>query len=735
MFQYCKHDNRKVDHSVRLAAVLLLGAACAPAFARPPVGNGGQGSRRFQPMPLQPADLNGDHVVNAADRDLFMDAWAAAASGAAPGQADLDQDGVITLADLNILEAAAGLPLTAPPASEPSGSSSFDWRADLNGNGVVDFPDLQMFLLAWSASTSGADPGQADINMDGLLNFTDLAILISLFGANVSPPSASNVLAPGDGFTGPTPQPAAIGVPGSPGYDAKAIARWDVVPYQEFDGEFNVGVVAFHMNGIDRVEFSVENGPWTPVTTLSLNERTGVWEYWATLHADDFNDELVEVRAIVYPTTGIPRVLQGEIDGGLAFKNGNHSMFLTPDHDDSLPHPVVWCSPAGDDATGDGSEANPFRQPARAAASMGNANGGVVYLKEGEYSFGPAPYPPATADMRWLTVSAAPGVDRRDVVMNSSVTGGFGNRARLLRLKDITIKEQPRLAGQFIWFDSCAVLGDRTANYSIIKAAWAKAYFVTDTYVSDSRNGLRGADFMRNVEHGAISGSPFGDSPFVVNSTVDRYDNSGTTFHGDVFHWFPTTDDRENYIAYGIRAHDFGTQGLMAEVATWSDPQGVRMDNVAIVNVHIDQGVGYTGAAGSWWERSTNHLLFWQVNLHDQPMRWKLRDFGTSLRNVSIRGSIFEAFSYDDPAQEANAIVEQNHFVNPTTYGAFASGSFFSTGSPGFMNPATHDFRPNAGSILNARVALTASCPPIDAENAERSEMTAVGSFAGELED
>jgi hypothetical protein len=47
----------------------------------------------------QPADLNGDGVVNGADLGLLLAAW-----GVAPGSpADLDGDGVVNGADLGLL--------------------------------------------------------------------------------------------------------------------------------------------------------------------------------------------------------------------------------------------------------------------------------------------------------------------------------------------------------------------------------------------------------------------------------------------------------------------------------------------------------------------------------------------------------------------------------------------------------------------------------------------------------
>src|SRR5690606_14239909 len=96
-------------------------------------------------------------------------------------------------------------------------------------------------------------------------------------------------LQPGAGFTAATAQPGHIGT--GLGADAKAIARWNVVPRQDFAGRFEVGVVAFHMAGIDRVSFSVNGGDWVDVHEPTLNPRTDTIEYWATLDAADFGSD------------------------------------------------------------------------------------------------------------------------------------------------------------------------------------------------------------------------------------------------------------------------------------------------------------------------------------------------------------------------------------------------------------------------------------------------------------
>jgi hypothetical protein len=92
-----------------------------------------------------------------------------------------------------------------------------------------------------------------------------------------TPPQPSGqFLQNGSGFVAVTNQPAALGAPGMVGYTARAIARWSTVPAQVVDGIMAVGVVAFHRNGIDRVSFSANGGPWLDVSAATANPDTGV---------------------------------------------------------------------------------------------------------------------------------------------------------------------------------------------------------------------------------------------------------------------------------------------------------------------------------------------------------------------------------------------------------------------------------------------------------------------------
>jgi len=204
-------------------------------------------------------------------------------------------------------------------------------------------------------------------------------------------PGFGRLLIAGAGFDGPTPTPAPVGSPAMPGHGAKAIARWNVTPYQTVDEPFEVGVVAFHINGIDRVEFSLSGGPWVEASEMAFNPRTGTSEYWVTLDPSRAPDGFHEVRARVIPAgAGTPRLLAGphDMSDDDVRIRGEHSMFLTTNANGTYNAPVRWVSNTGSDAEGDGTRSNPFETIAQAAAdlqdSYGRADGGVIYLEDVE---------------------------------------------------------------------------------------------------------------------------------------------------------------------------------------------------------------------------------------------------------------------------------------------------------------------------------------------------------------
>src|SRR5690606_33897979 len=121
---------------------------------------------------------------------------------------------------------------------------------------------------------------------------------------------------------------------------------------------FQIGVVAFHQNGIDRVEFSVDGGPWQPVYDMTENPRTGIWEFTANLDVSQYREGPIEVRAVAYPVAGVPRVLAGPHTN--APINGQNSMFLFADPNGDWSPSRLYVSASGSDAN-PGTQAAPKR--------------------------------------------------------------------------------------------------------------------------------------------------------------------------------------------------------------------------------------------------------------------------------------------------------------------------------------------------------------------------------------
>ena len=128
-------------------------------------------------------------------------------------------------------------------------------------------------------------PGRPTQVMSQRINVVEFAELIDIDNGQEAQP-AFLTLEPGEGWSGDQDEPKPVGDPKHPGYPYRAIARWAVVPHQTFEGDFTIGVAAFHGYGIDRVEFSVDNGPWESVKEMAANPRTDIDEYFVNLNAD-----------------------------------------------------------------------------------------------------------------------------------------------------------------------------------------------------------------------------------------------------------------------------------------------------------------------------------------------------------------------------------------------------------------------------------------------------------------
>lgn len=609
------------------------------------------------------------------------------------------------------------------------------------------------------AGWGGADP-RLDLNQDGVVNGADHAIALSLVPTDGT---EGPVIPNGPGFLGVTAEPPASGNEYFPYFDARVIARWNMVPFTEFDDILRVGVVAFHANGIEKVEFSANGGVWTRVNEMRYNPSVGVWEYFAVLRADDFPDGLIELRARVFPKlAGIPRVLQGGLQntrlGGaehIRFRNGMHSMWLNANGNGSLGRGYVYASGSGNDTTGDGTGSNPYRTIARALTKLdyqrGTSEGSTVYLLPGEYTWNSpssfsSPANKIRTTSRYVTVAAAPGVSRDNVRVTGSMTGGLATK--LLRVEGITFfgsagARTPSSMDTIMFANNCLLRStDPFTGGGVANGAWSGIY-ATGCEADTVQSAFRSATFVRNCVVRNISDTPIGSDATAINVSVDGFVRNPNGDHADIIHWFfndPAV--RENRIIYGLRATRFDMQAFQANpILTGCQ----RFDNIALVNIHASKdGVS---VAGSWWYFDTNHLLIWNVQFPDQPIRWAVHgqdlDGAVTLRNVSIRNSVFRSFS--GTAFPGLAARDTHFMVND--YGSFSlpgPGNTFgwinggSSAAAVFFNPSSLDYRPKAGSVIDGRIMGAQILVPSDIqslEGAPASSSRPIGAYAAAAEE
>jgi hypothetical protein len=517
------------------------------------------------------------------------------------------------------------------------------------------------------------------------------------------------VLIPGVGFFGPTEVPTTVSTTAA-GANAKAIALWNVVPYQDAKTTFRVGVVAFHINGIDRVEFSLENGPWIPVTQMTYNRRSDTVEYKIALDPRTMGYQgLVELRAVAYPTIGIPRVLD--------------PLFLNADPNNSLVHAKRWVATNGSDSSGNGSQNSPFRTIARAAASLSSANeadGGIIYLQAGSHSL-TSPGSPVNTSERWLTIQPAPGLTKSDVVLNNSEWPGL--QTRLIRLRHLTIRTS--IPGGdapegHLWVDGCDLIGQGQFTISFSGSGeWENGFeyrAITDSIVSDNAHGFLHSELMRNVHQRRIGSDTFHHPKLVVNCSVDNiYRGPNSAWHPDVFAFAQGNANNDNHIVYGLRATNCIAQGIFAK-------QQNSISNVAFVNVLIEGDTlkSQWGSTVASDPILTDHLLMWNVTIAGQGFSWR----GATLSNVSIRGCAFKKMGILETTNLEDHFFESNHFEEA---GSIAMGVDVTTGPSGWVDASNDVYRPSESSILRDR--LMQPSVKIDVDGNRRPAPASLGAY------
>ncbi len=440
---------------------------------------------------------------------------------------------------------------------------------------------------------------------------------------------ASILLQPGAGFTEPTLEPGPIGTPGEESYDAKAIARWDVVPYQVINDAFEIGVVAFHMINIDRIEFSVEGGPWQAVDQMAVNPRTGVNEYWAVLDATTLPDGLIEVRAIAYPTVGQPRLLD--------------SLFLYTNAGGTLTEHTVYVSTTGNDSN-PGTMSLPMRTITNAIDTAGDG-GRIIILEEGLYELHMSAKRAAfdLHNERYVTVEAAAGLNRDNVIIGWPTRQTSRPKVDKMHFKNIsfdfsTIDQY--YGGEAVWFDNSRWYQSEgwTAEYDGQIYPVRANYYATDSLAEDMLYGFVKAKLIRNSAVRKLSGDAYANSEVVLNSQVTKL-GAGTGFHNDIWQIFQYG---ENFIVYGLEA----SGDIIDTQAIFLDHYQSTHTDYAVVNVNFNFSYTIGGPPFTQFNAPSNHLVFRNVKWPGQKIIFRTDfdciEFPTNCRQFIANNVLFE---------------------------------------------------------------------------------------------
>lgn len=566
------------------------------------------------------------------------------------------------IAGIGVVSAGA---LGAEPGFQPGSSPKWPAslaefvRGDADGDESVTFGDVAAVLGSWNTNGARGNSGIPDYPVaaaahqfgdatgDGFVWSFDLDAVIDAFQSEFLP--EAGVARPG-GREDEEQTPAPT---------ARAIAAWNTVPLTAFSGKFGVGVVAFHIGGIDRVEFTVNGGLVEPETEMSLNPSTGVYEYTLVLDGAVLPQGAVEIGAVVIPEWGETRDLgmlrllnrTGVETPGPIYVRARAPEEEPEDGDEQEGEGEGDESDGSrgrdDEPTGDGSLERPFERIYDAARLAVSTGADTICLLPGDHLWAGRKGGEVSIDLPegfgWLTVAAAPGFGPSEVriVGNSSGTGGLN--AEFVRFVDISIVatslDTNRTKNPAAWFDRCVLSGaDRSdartqfANGS----SWTGGIYATGTLVTDVRTATKHWNLIRGCTFERIGSDVFHNPSVVIDCVVHDVRKEGGGAHPDLIQF---NGDFENVIVYGLKATEIWAQGIFSRGSS-----GIPDRDMAFVNIEID-AKNYL----SQWLQSADHVLFWNVsflgralNISNDPGRDP-----TVLRYLSVRECVIHDLRLD----------------------------------------------------------------------------------------
>lgn len=468
--------------------------------------------------------------------------------------------------------------------------------------------------------------------------------------------SRTTSISPSSSASSAIPAPLPLPISTTVGSDAKAIARWDVVPYQTFSTTMNVGVVAFHINGIQKVSFSVNGASPKDVTAMTLNPETNVVEYWIPLKASDYPDGQIEIRATVYPTIGIPRVLQGPVQNNTGTNttttNGEQSMWLFANAGGGLHEDLIYVKPSTGSDTNSGTQSSPVKTLIQAftLAKLGNKDGARIILTEaGRYNPDRESMSSSLTfnNTRWVTVEPASNVTREQVeIVGTGEIDRLLPRVQKIHWKNLTFRTDTyaymnEATATHEWYDHSLILS--IAHDPEDWVHWRATIYATDSRAEGSAYGFIGAELVRNcVVKNTFDA--YQRSQLVINSSIERQRQSAEAalHHPD---FYQSWGEMRNVILYGITGDDIdGTQVIFINQPL---AEGPNMTDAAFVNWNVKTYDSNGGPPWSQLQGPMNNVYFKNVNIPNQKMVFRTDGDPAALNHFEPTNVVFEGCRFN----------------------------------------------------------------------------------------
>lgn len=472
---------------------------------------------------------------------------------------------------------------------------------------------------------------------------------------------------------------------------APLVANWDVVPFQRVTGDFAVGIVAFHRNGVG-VTVRHSGAVVGSASVPSYNPRTDVWEYTVVIDFTALPDGWIDLTATV------------EADGNSNDFRSLESLRLYNDRTGAFSPAVVYVNVSTGNDVNAGTAASPVQTLDQAYSMVGS--GGRIYLQAGIYDLSAVSHETVNDSTHWTEITPAPGVLRSDVV----VKGGAFNKDRIL-WHSVTIEKTGTGPGLVIsgthdvWVRDCVLRQEgEPAPEDIVGDLFNIGHdadlYVVDSAINNVNVVFSKTQFARNVKLRNVSGDIIraATDQVFINVSVDGVYPSPTS-HTDIIQIYSPGQIVDNIILYNFKVTEMNSQGIFG-----GGDSGTG-NNMAFVNFIMSSPPTNDRLS----QLSSMHgVIMWHCTAVQAEIY--LRTPAT-LSDFDVRNNVFHKFHVNDGEDVIGNTIITHNLTEVLNWNQTAPlGEYGITGDP-FVDPMT--FRLGVGSPARTP-GIELECVPAD---------------------